>query len=68
MSNRNVLRSSQNKSAYRDDAYIERANGRWEAWTYSEGRRYRMSLPIGCDKPEAIRYLHSKKFDVVVVK
>lgn len=22
-----------------DKAYIERANGHWEAWTYSDGRR-----------------------------
>lgn len=22
-----------------DTAYIERANGRWEAWTYADGRR-----------------------------
>lgn len=68
MSNRNILRSAQNKSPYRDTAYIERANARWEAWTYSEGLKYRLALPLGCDKPEAIRHLHAKKYDVVVVK
>lgn len=68
MSNPNILRSTQNKSQYRDEAYIERANARWECWTYSEGLKYRMALPVGCSKPEAIRFLHSKKFDVVVVK
>lgn len=65
---RNVLMSRQNTSQYRDTAYIERANARWEAWTYSEGLRYRLPLPLGCDKPEAIRHLHAKKYDVVVVK
>lgn len=65
---RNVLTSRQNTSQYRDTAYIERTNGRWEAWTYSEGLKYRMALPVGCDKSEAIRHLHARKFDVVVVK
>lgn len=69
MSNRNVIRSEANKSReYRDTAYIERANGRWEAWTYSEGRRYRLALPVGCSRQSGITHLTSKKYDVVVVK
>lgn len=65
---RNVINSHQNKTEYRDTAYIERANGRWEAWAYSEGRRYRLALPAGCDKAQGVRALTSKKYDVVVVK
>lgn len=68
MSNRNVIRSNANKSQYRDTAYVERANNRWECWTYSEGLKYRMSLPIGCDKAQAVRHLTAKKFDVVIVR
>ncbi len=65
---RNVITSEHNKSPYRDTAYIERANGRWEAWTYSETLKYRMSLPVGCDKAGAVHHLLVKKFDVVVVR
>lgn len=69
MSNRNVIKSEANKSReYRDTAYIERANGRWEAWTYSEGRRYRLALPTGCTKQGGIAHLTGRKFDVVVVR
>lgn len=66
--NRNVIISEANKTEYRNTAYVERANARWEAWTYSEGRRYFLKLPTGCTKTGAISFLNGKKYDVVVVK
>ena len=62
------IRSERNRSADRDQAYIERANARWEAWTYSEGIKYRLGLPTGCTKSDAIGYLNNKHYDVIVVE
>lgn len=52
----------------KDTAYLERANGRWEAWTYSEGRKYYLRLPGGGTRASAITYLERRHFNVVVVK
>lgn len=48
-----------------DTAYIERSNGRWEAWTYSDGDRVVVSRGWNLD---ILRHsLELRGFSVVVV-
>ena len=45
-----------------DTVYRERANGRWEYWTYTEGRKY--FLP----EATALRWMHAGTAKMVFVK
>jgi len=48
----------------RDIAYIEQANGRWEAWTYSDGQR----VSLGHGEYDTLRRrLDRQRFDVVLL-
>lgn len=44
-----------------DTMYCERANGRWEAWMYSDGQKVTLSFP---NKGDAITYctFHGYRF------
>ena len=46
----------------KDTIYRERANGRFEYWTYSEGRKYYIS------KQTALRWLNAKTAIMVYVR
>lgn len=48
-----------------DTAYIERANGRFEAWTYSDGER--LYIAHRADRIDLAIYLMDRGFFVVEV-
>ena len=50
-----------------DTAYVERANGRWEAWTYSDGVRVMIARHHG-DKRDVTRDLRAEGFEIVWVQ
>lgn len=45
-------------------AYIEQANGRWEAWTWAEGDRH--LLGYGYDLPALVRKLKQDGYERIV--
>ena len=45
--------------------YVERANGRWEAWTYSDGQRIYIMHAYDYGRVEA--YAHKHHFKLVCV-
>jgi hypothetical protein len=48
-----------------DTAYMEQANGQWEAWTYSDGQR----IPLKAGERYAVQtWLYDRHYRVVFVK
>ena len=50
-----------------DTVYLDRANATWEAFTYTEGRRYFLKYPKGLDLVEIKRHFQKRKFKVVTI-
>jgi hypothetical protein len=45
-------------------AYIERVNGRWEAWTWADGDRHLLGYDY--DLPALVRKLKQEGYDRIV--
>jgi len=49
-----------------DTAYLERVNGQWEAWTYSDGQR--IYLRKSHDQYLIMQWLYDRCFRIISVR